>query len=148
MTEERILLTNGYRNLRHVLYIPVLIFAMDVINSGGKNAGMLAGLIISIGLYLLLLRARRLRFDQQNLYVIHGRAERTIHFSDIESIKKSRSKINGRRHWIVTYDDGTGKKRKLRYFPWDFGGVSKKLNAAVQSANPKVVIWDHPYFHQ
>ncbi len=147
MKDERTELSNGYRWWRHILYLPILFFLMGVVSFDSNVLWMIAGLCVSIGLYILLLRSRRLRFDDQNLYVIHGQSERAIHYLAIESIKKSRGKVNGRRFWIVTYDDGSGRKRKLRYFPWDFGGVSKQFNKAVQNINSKVVIWEHPFFN-
>jgi|GEM_PF-1943402 len=147
MKDERTELSNGYRWWRHVLYLPILFFLMGVISFNSNVLWMVAGLCVSIGLYILLLRSRRLRFDDLNLYVIHGQVERAIHYTAIESIKKSRAKVNGRRFWIVTYDDGSWRKRKLRYFPWDFGGVSTQFNNAVRQVNPKVVIWEHPFFN-
>lgn len=148
MKDERKELTNGYRWWRHILYLPIFAFFAGIVNNDKGLVWYVVGFILTLGLYFLLRRARKIWFDDQNLYLIYGSTERAIHYSLIESIKKSRAKVNGARYWIITYDDGTGKKRKLRYFPWDFGGVSKELNKAVRIVNPKVVIWDHPFFHE
>lgn len=86
-------------------------------------------------------------FDDNNLYIINGKRERIIHFTDIVSIKKSATKINSRRYWKIRYKEGDGTEKTRRYYPPFFDNTQKKFYMAVQQKNSKVVVWTHPFFN-
>lgn len=97
-----------------------------------------------VGLFFLFRRARRLEFDDENLYVIRAKKiVKIIPFSSIDSIKRSNTSVNGERYWVMRYKDG-GKLRKLRYFKQFY---HKAFAKAVKDVNPAVVIWTHPHFN-
>ena len=139
---ERQVLKSGKAWMRWLM-IPVAFFSvLDIIDKPYRFTGLIV-LLISVGLFFLLKRARRLEHDELNLYIIRDKKEVIVPFTDIISIKRSRAKVNGSRAWILRYDDHLRKKRKIRFFN-DF--FNKKFHTAVRIANPKVVIWTHPFF--
>lgn len=100
-------------------------------------------LLSSIGLFFLFKRAKRLEHDDVNLYLIRDKMEKVIPFTDIISIKRSSTKVNGERYWIIRYKDDD-KEKSVRYFRlfWN-----KEFQQAVRDQNPAVVIWTHPHFN-
>ena len=96
-----------------------------------------------VGVFFLFRRAKRLEHDEVNLYLIRGKEEKVIPFTEINSIKRSATKVNGERYWIIRYQDGS-KERKVRYFRLFF---NKEFQKAVKDQNPAVVIWTHPHFN-
>ena len=115
---------------------------MDIWDKPYRWTGVIV-LAISIGLFYLLKRARRLEHDDENLYIIRDKKEKIVPFTSIISIKKSAARVNGSRFWIIRYEDDLRQKRKVRYFR-DF--YNKEFQNAARTANPKVVIWTHPHF--
>ena len=140
---ERKVLKSGKAWMRWLMIPVALLSVLDIIDKPDRFTGLIV-LLISIGLFFLLKRARRLEHDELNLYIIRDKKETIVPFTDIISIKKSRAKVNGSRFWIMRYNDQKHlKTRKLRYFRSFF---NKEFLQLVRIANPKVVIWTHPFF--
>ena len=139
---ERKVLKSGKAWMRWLM-VPLAFFSiLDIWDKPYRWTGLIV-LIISIGLFYLLKRARRLEHDERNLYIIRDKKETIVPFTDIISIKRSGMKVNGSRPWKIRYEDHIRKERKIWFFN-DF--FNKKFHNAVKIANPKVVIWTHHYF--
>ena len=124
------------------LAIPIVFFALPTT----LHEYIWVNLIIiafGVGIFFLFRRAKRLEHDEVNLYLIRAKKEKVIPFLDIVSIKRSSTKVNGERYWIIRYKDGE-KERSVRYFRLFF---NKEFQKAVKDQNPEVVIWTHPHFH-
>ena len=140
---ERQVLKGGKAWMRWLMIPVAVLSVLDVIDKPYRFAGFIV-LFISIILFFLLKRARRLEHDELNIYIIRDKKEKVIPFTSVISIKKSRTKVNGSRFWIVRYkDENDQKTRKFRYFRSFF---NKEFLQLVRIANPKVVIWTHPFF--
>lgn len=137
-------LSSGYSWTRFIL-IPVILGAVSqIIYEPEGRAWGFAYFSLSMGLYALLSRLRKLKFDDQNIYFIRSKKETVIPIKTIVSIKRSRSKVNGERFWKLTYTNAKGKETTIRYFRSMF---NKDFHEKVRMANPDVVIWTHPHFN-
>lgn len=142
VTKKREVIKSGKAWMRWIM-IPVgLLSILDIYDKPYRFTGLIV-LLISIGLFYLLKRARRLEHDDESLYIIRAQKEKEVPFTSIISIKRSAAKVNGSRYWILLYKDDLDKKRKLRYFRSFY---NKEFQQAVRIANPKVIIWTHPHF--
>lgn len=139
---ERKQISNGYGWFRYLLIPVVLILLSDVIYGNEYWYIELPFLVLTIAAYYWLSRSRKIKYDEKNLYLIYGKKEKVIPFQDIISIKRSRSKVNGSRYWILKYQ--SDKVRTVRYFRDYF---NKEFHSAVRTINPNVVIWTHPFFN-
>jgi len=141
---KRETISNGYRWIRFLIFPVAFVLISNIINTDINRWRNVVFLMISIGLYVLLKRLRRLNYDDENLYVIHGKKEKAIHYATIVSIKRSSTKVNGSRYWILRYNDENNKTHKIRYFlSFFYSDFHKK----VRLINPDVVIWTHPHFN-
>lgn len=142
--EERKTIKNGLAWIRYFL-IPVMIALLGEIIYYKENRWQnVVFFMLCVILFYLLKRMRKLQHDNQNFYIIRGTKENVIPFTSIISIKRSRSKVNGSRFWIITYTDEKNKTRKCRYFS-DF--FNKEFHECVRLENPSVIIWTHPFFN-
>tara|TARA_R110000787_G_scaffold271063_5_gene378176 strand:- start:813 stop:1313 length:501 start_codon:yes stop_codon:yes gene_type:complete len=141
-TPKREVIKSGKAWMRFLMYPLAFLSILDIIDKPYRYTGLIV-LVISIGLFYLFKRARRLEHDDQNLYIIRGKKEKIIPFTSIISIKRSAAKVNGNRFWILLYKDDLDKKRKIRYFRSFY---NKEFHSALRIANPKVVVWTHPHF--
>ncbi|MFD2568779.1 MGDG synthase family glycosyltransferase [Pseudotenacibaculum haliotis] len=124
------------------LMIPVVAFAIP--QSLGSYIWInLLIIAVGVGLFFVFKRARRIEHDDENVYIIRDKKEKAIPFTDIISIKRSATKVNGERFWKLRYKDGA-KERTIRYFRLFF---NKEFQEAVKEKNPEVVIWTHPHFN-
>jgi len=103
--------------------------------------------MIFVGLYVLLYYARKIHFTEDTLFIYFAKKETVVPFTAIKSIKKSSTKVNSSRYWILRYEKEDGAKVTCRYFPSLFNDNHKEFNKLVKKANPSVIIWDHPHFH-
>lgn len=141
---EKKTITFGKAWLRYLLVPFILVFVFGIFAGDFNDGWTFVFLFISIGLFLLIKRARKLKHDDEYFYIIRDKKEKAIHFSQIISIKKSRSKVNGSRYWILRYKiEGADKIKKCRFFS-SFDG---EFHRAVRKVNPDVVIWTHPHFN-
>lgn len=141
--EKPKVVTYGYRWVRFIL-IPLIIFALIGLFEFGENwARDLLILIVLLFLYFLFWRSRRLKHDSENLYIINGNKTKVVPFTSIISIKRSRTKINGSRFWILKYTNDLEETRTIRYST----SFTKEFRDSVMKANPDVVIWTHPFFN-
>lgn len=142
--QEKKTITFGKAWLRYLLIPFILVFIFGIFVGDFKDGWTFVLLFISIGLFLWIKRARKLKHDDTYFYIIHGKKEKAIHFSNITSIKKSKAKVNGSRYWILRYKlEDEVKVKKCRFFS-SFDG---KFHGAVRKVNPEVVIWTHPHFN-
>jgi len=105
-----------------------------------------AVLLICAIVYRLIYKRRRLQYDDEALYQIWGKREVPIALKNIQSIKRSTWKINGCRYWKLSYLDNQNS-RTIRFFGSIYNNPEKELHRAIEAANPNVIIWHHPYFH-
>lgn len=142
--EKRKAITISFLRWTRFLLVPVFpAIILQIFSQSEDRALGFIYLFCAIGLYALLYRIRRLQFDSKFFYIVRGKAEKAIPLSAISSIKRSRTKVNGSRFWKLRYCESNGKERLVRYFS-DF---DKEFHTAVRKANPVVVVWHHPYFH-
>lgn len=139
---ERKVIRKGWRWARWLM-LPVALFSIPTSMEMPYFLITNIVLVLSIGLFFLFKRAKRLEHDDVNLYLIRDKKENVIPFTDIISIKRSATKVNGERYWIIRYKD-VDRERSLRYFRlfWN-----KEFQQAVRDQNPSVVIWTHPHFN-
>ncbi|PLX10431.1 MAG: hypothetical protein C0598_10435 [Marinilabiliales bacterium] len=141
--EKRKVVTYGYRWVRFII-IPLVIFALAGFFEFGENwEKNLLILIVLLFLYFLFWRSRRLQHDSENLYIIRGNKTKVVPFTSIISIKRSKTKINGSRFWILKYLNHLEETRTIRYNT----SFTKEFRESVRKANPDVVIWEHPFFN-
>lgn len=142
-TKTREVITTGYYNGRYFMIVLSVVFGLSLFSN--PSSWTLAILfLISFGLFFLFRRSRRIYYDDKNLYLIRYKTETVVSFKDIVSIKKSRTKINGSRPWILRYKNKYREEKKLRYFRMFF---NKEFHQLVKKENPSVVIWTHPFFN-
>lgn len=139
---ERVVINKGRSWLRWFM-LPVAFFSIPT--SLDMPYFLIANIILitSIAMFFVLKRAKRLEHDEVNLYLIRDKKEKVIPFTDIVSIKRSNTKVNGERFWKIRYKD-EGQERTVRYFRLFF---NKEFHQAVRDQNPEVVIWTHPHFN-
>lgn len=142
--EEKLIITTGIiRWLRFPIAIVVVILFTEFLKFNSYWQYHLLFFLIFSGLFYLLWNRRRLKHDSANLYIKRGKDETRVPLSNIVSIKRSRTKVNSKRYWILIYLDEIKQERKLR-FDSDF---NKPFFDAVRDNNPKVIIWEHPFFN-
>ena len=140
---KRRVIKSGWAWVRWVMILAIAIAAQNFFQNHESWPAFIV-LLVFVGLFFLFKRARRLEYDDENLYVIRAKKNvKTIHFKEINSIKRSGARVNGERYWIIRYQDGD-KQRKIRYFRLFF---NKEFHQAVRDVNPNVVIWTHPHFN-
>tara|TARA_R110001632_G_scaffold6324_4_gene25792 strand:- start:9006 stop:9506 length:501 start_codon:yes stop_codon:yes gene_type:complete len=142
ITKKREVIKSGKAWMRWLMIPVALLSVLDIIDKPYRWTGLIL-LVISVGLFYLLKRSRRLEHDEVNLYIIRDKKETIVPFTSIISIKRSGMKVNGSRPWKIRYEDHIRKKRKIWFFN-DF--FNKEFHNAVRIGNPKVVIWTHPHF--
>jgi hypothetical protein len=140
---ERKTISNGIGWMRFLLIPVVLVLLSEIIYSESRWI-ILPFFLLSLILYYRLKNARKIKIDDQFLYLVYGKNEKVIPFQQIKSIKRSASKVNGSRYWILKYELEEGKSKSVRYFR-DF--FNKEFHNAVRLKNPDVVIWTHPHFN-
>ena len=133
----------GYRWVRFIFILPIIGAIFEFFSEDSKLAYSILYLLIFIGLYLLFWMARRLKHDDENFYIMRGSKEKVVHFSKIISIKRSKTKVNSERFWILRYKDDLEKERTV----WYFASFTKEFRESVQKVNPDVIIWTHPHFN-
>lgn len=141
-TGKRRVLVHGRSWLKWIALFVILLSVLHIFSNPDSWTGPIV-LTVSIGLFFLFKRARKIQFDDENLYIIRDKREKIIPFTAVVSIKRSATKVNGERFWKLKYEDET-KQRTLRYFRSFF---NKEFHTAVKKANPAVVIWTHPHFN-
>lgn len=142
--EEKKMITTGIiRWWRYIIAPIVLIVTASMIQHGTYSNWKIIILLLFSGITYLLWKHRRLKFDSENLYIKRGNEETTVPLTNIVSIKKSSTKVNGERYWILIYVDELQQERKLR-FKSDF---NKEFHDTVKKNNPEVIIWTHPFFN-
>ncbi len=142
--EKRKIITNGLGWVRFLL-VPVILFVTIQMLSGQFNGQNKASIIVLLAIaFFLLTLARRLHYDEKGLYFIRGKQETLIPFRAILSIKRSATKVNGSRYWVLKHGDATGKVRTIRYY----GSYDAQdfINLALRE-NPDITFWAHPHFH-
>lgn len=104
--------------------------------------------LMSVGVFYLLYKSRRIRFDDESVFRIYGKKEKETPFVTILSIKRTSAKINGRRMWKLTFLNEEGKEKSFRFLEGNFQhGSTQELIKKVERVNPSVVIWQHPFFN-
>jgi Ca2+/Na+ antiporter len=141
-SSNREVITYGYAWTRFLLIPVFFVLFLNIFNNPSSWISYV-WFAVCLGLFYLLKQARRIQHDDENVYIIKGQKEKEIHFSDIISIKRSNTKVNGSRFWKLVYMDELKKKRTCRYFA-DF---TKEFRQSVKKVNPDVIIWTHPHFN-
>ncbi len=142
--EEKKMITTGIiRWWRYIIAPIVLIVTASMIQHGTYSNWKIIILLLFSGITYLLWKHRRLKFDSENLYIRRGNEETTVPLTNIVSIKRSSTRVNNERYWILIYLDELQQERKLR-FNSDF---DKEFHDTVKKNNPEVIIWTHPFFN-
>lgn len=141
--KKQIITTGIVRRWRFPMLFVSVFMGAEVLRFDENWSYYLLAFLILTGLSYLLWKRRRLKHDSKNLYIKRGKDETRVPITNIISIKRSRAKINGCRYWILIYSDEIRQERTLR-FDSDF---NTPFFDAVSENNPKVVIWEHPFFN-
>ena len=103
-------------------------------------------LILILGiLAFTLFSAKRIDFDPDFMYIIHGGTIQTIPLSDVIVLKMTMTSISEEKMWKVKYRDEKGDIKSVRFLP-----KYKQLDLfkkAVSMKNPTVEIknWSHSF---
>ena len=136
-TLERRTLSTRYYWFRFIPLPFMLLFSILYLTNT-SNWLYLILLMICVAFFILFLRSRRIYYDAENLYVVRFTNETIIPLTDVVKIDRSRTKINGRKYWILTYHTKFKGVRKIRYFKsFNF----KQFHDAIEAQNPEVSIW-------
>tara|TARA_B100000795_G_C22699028_1_gene398839 strand:+ start:445 stop:891 length:447 start_codon:yes stop_codon:yes gene_type:complete len=142
--EKKKKITTGIiRWWRFIIAPVVLIVTLSMFQEGTFSPLKILILLILSGIVYLLWKRKRLKFDSKNLYIKRGKEETNFPLTNIISIKRSSTKVNGARYWILMYSDEIRQERTLRFDSY----FNKEFFEAVRKKNPKVVIWEHPFFN-
>lgn len=141
--KKKIITTGIIRWWRFIIAILVVFLSLNMIQEGSYTSWRILLIFILSGIVYLLWKRRRLKFDSKNLYIKRGNEETVVPLAAIVSIKRSRTKVNSQRYWILMYLDDQKEAHKLRYDS-DF---NKEFHTAVRESNPSVIIWTHPFFN-
>jgi len=141
--KKKMITSSSIRWWRFIIAPVVLIATMSMIQEGTFSSLKILILLTLSGIVYLLWKHRRLKFDSKNLYIKRGKEETNFPLTNIISIKRSRTKVNGGRYWILIYSDEIKQERSLRFN----SHFNKDFFNAVRNNNPKVVIWEHPFFN-
>lgn len=136
-------ITTGYYWLRYPMMVLMAIFGLNLLFYPSSWTYAIL-LLVSIGLFFLFRRSKRMYYDDENLYILRHKNEEVVPFTDIISIKKSRAKVNGSRFWILLYTNKRKEEKKVRFYRMFF---YRAFHQAVKKVNPAVVIWEHPFFN-
>ena len=124
------------------LTIPFIILFLVLYIRNLDNYFYLGLLLFSIVAYFQFARSRRIYFDEENVYIVKFTSETVIPFVNIISINRSKTRLNGRRFWILKYQTKLDDTKEIRYFQ-SFN--LNRFHKAVEHVNPKVEIWIHPF---
>lgn len=91
--EKKKTITFGKAWLRYLVIPVIAVFIFGILVGDFKDGWTFVLLFISIGLFLLLKRSRKLKHDNEYFYIIHGKKEKAIHFINIISIKRSKTNL-------------------------------------------------------
>ena len=134
--------SNSMRWWRFIIALVILIVTWDMLQEGTYSSLKIIILLILSGIIYLLWKDRRLKYDRKNLYIQRGKEETNFPLTNIVSIKKSKTKINGQRFWVLTYVDKQNIEKKLRFK----SNFNKEFHNTVRQNNPNVIISTHPFF--
>jgi hypothetical protein len=134
--------SNSMRWWRFIIALVILIVTWDMLQEGTYSSLKIIILLILSGIIYLLWKDRRLKYDRKNLYIQRGKEETNFPLTNIVSIKKSKTKINGQRFWVLTYVDKQNIEKKLRFK----SNFNKEFHNTVTQNNPNVIISTHPFF--
>jgi hypothetical protein len=140
--KKRETLVYGYSWLRYPMIIALIFQGFYLSHFPDIGIAYIACTLIFMGLYFVFKHARKIKHDEENLYLIRAKKEITVPFINVISIKKSRSKVNSSRFWKLKYVNDLGETKTIRFFS-DF---NKEFHRLIRKENPKVVIWTHPHF--
>lgn len=113
--KKREVIKQGKAWMRWIM-VPFAFFSVLHFFSNPLSLKGYVAFLITVGLFYLLKRARRLEYDEKNLYIIRDKKEKVVPFTSIISIKKSRTKVNGERFWKLKYEDTLLKKKQNNSF--------------------------------
>jgi len=142
--EEKKMITTGIiRWLRFPILFVSVFMGAEVLKFEENWSFYLLIFLILIGIGYLLWNRRRLKHDTKNLYIKRGKEETRVPLTNVISVKRSRTKVNGSRYWILIYLDEIKQERTLRFN----SSFNKPFFDAIRENNPDVVIWEHPFFN-
>jgi hypothetical protein len=136
---KRETITNGIAWTRFIL-VPFIIYAVSMVFTSDDKFAFLLFSLTLLGVFFLLSKARKLKYDDEKVIKIKGAHVLFIPFSEIIELRKSKSKVNGSRFWIMTYLDENKNEKKIRYFHGIFQGFGEEFHKKLRMANPSVNI--------
>lgn len=137
---ERKVITNNIQWMRFFTLPIIFGGAMWLISSPQSWDYGLLTMIIGGVIYFALFHVRRLHFDKSALYIIRGKNQTKVPFTTIESIRRSKVRVNNQTLWVLKYNDTTAKLRTIRFVDTWFDGRDSNFQQAVKAANPDVTI--------
>lgn len=110
---ERRVINSGYAWTRFLM-VPVFLSGVSYTYYEPDRWTGPVTMTVAVILFYLLKRARKIKYDDENVYIIRGKKEKVIPFTSIVSIKKSAAKVNGSHFWKLRYKDEQKKQRTIR----------------------------------
>ena len=141
--ENRQTLKSGKRWIGFLVFPFALGLIVEIFSTTDNMIWNLIYLLICGIIFMVFRFSRRLYFDEKNFYIVRGNYEKEIPFTNIISLKKSSTKVNGERYWKLLYKDKDGEEHICRFFKM-FG--IKEFQNAIRAENKDIIIWDHPFF--
>ncbi|MFT6209758.1 MAG: hypothetical protein ACJAYA_000496 [Bacteroidia bacterium] len=142
---KRTTITNGLRPWRYLFGVLGVFFFIHMLQNLEFTSSAIIFLVLFV-LFCLLYFSRWVSFDDMLIYRTFGRADKAVSFTRIESVTRSRMKLNGNRMWKVTYLDEAEQESKFWFLEGVFQyGRTEEFIKAVQLVQPSVVVWTHPF---
>ncbi len=130
--------------MRYPLFLVFLNHIYYLFSGGDLNINLISALISGILVFLLYIY-RTVKYDDRNVYFISGRKKTIIPFESFTELKRSKSKINNNRFWILKYKDEDGKIKTRRFFHGVFQDSPKAFHEAIHKIRPLPIKWTTNY---
>jgi len=104
-------------------------------------------LIVCVGVYYLIDKAKVVEFDHNFMYLTGKAGEEKIPLKEIYNIKLTMTEINNRNMWKIDYFDNDGAEKSVRILPrWSHKHLDE-FKDYVKAANKdaKIKNWTHSF---
>lgn len=132
-------ITNGPRWIRYPLFYVFLNNVYFVLTGVKVSENLISAVITGTFVFLFWIY-RKIKYDEQNVYFISGNRKTIVPFETITELKKSKSKINSERFWILKFKNEEGAIKTRRFFHGIFQGGPKDFHKNVKALNPSLNI--------
>lgn len=132
-------ITNGPRWMRYPIFFIFISNVFNVIIGYNLTANLTSATICG-GLVFLLWIYRKVKYDDKNVYFISGNRKKVVPYETITELKRSKSRVNGDRFWILKYENENGSIKTRRFFHGIFRDGPKDFHQKLKAVNPGVNI--------